>query len=502
MYRVTVINGEQETVIHSPYPDPIKLESGVIYNKVNEISTFSFVAYPDMELDAEFFPLTTLVKVFNTKTRKYEFEGRLLDPTDEFNSQGAITKRFECESELAYLHDTFLKYQQLKGKLGTVFQTVLNLHNELCEPHKHFEVGDISQVADLDVDFYTVPEISTYETIFDEIVKKNDLYIDYHNANGKHYINLYKDYGRQSDVDIAFTVNMVSLSKETQASNIITRLIPLGDRIARPDIKEKDIPQDRVTIESVNGGLMYLDDPILIQGDGSQAGFGVQMQPKIFEGVTDPATLKTLGNNFLAEQRQKLVLNVYKVEALNLFLIDLADDDYELGNYHRVHNKLIGIDEVLQIVGTTVDIVMPDNSQITIGDKWASLEDYQRDALEYRKRMWRFSEYTWRQNEINRLDIEEQERINQLQEEMLGEQERINDVQEGLISDLSTVQDKQAQTIADLDTVLRALDDKVQGSVANRITTLENFRNSMIRVIYGDTGYTGILTRLNNLENR
>src|SRR5699024_8816775 len=78
MYRVTVINGEQETVIHSPYPDPIKLESGVIYNKVNEISTFSFVSYPDMELDAEYFPLTTLIKVFNTKTRKYEFEGRYL----------------------------------------------------------------------------------------------------------------------------------------------------------------------------------------------------------------------------------------------------------------------------------------------------------------------------------------------------------------------------------------------------------------------------------------
>lgn len=489
MYRVTVINGEQETVIHSPYPDPIKLESGVIYNKVNEISTFSFVAYPDIELDAEYFPLTTLIKVFNTKTRKYEFEGRLLDPTDEFNSQGAITKRFECESELAYLHDTFLKYQQLKGKLSAVFQTVLNLHNQLCEPHKHFEIGDISQVADLDVDFYTVPEISTYETIFDEIVKKYDLYIDYHNADGKHYINLYKDYGRQSDVDIAFTVNMVSLSKETQASNIITRLVPLGDRIARPDIKEKDIPQDRVTIESVNGGLMYLDDPILIQGDGSQAGFGVQMQPKIFEGVTDPATLKTLGNNFLAEQRQKLVLNVYKVEALNLFLIDLADDDYELGNYHRVHNKLIGIDEVLQIVGTTVDIVMPDNSQITIGDKWASLEDYQRDALEYRKRMWRFSEYTWRQNEINRLDIEEQERINQIQEEMLEQQGT-------MIEQIEGIQEEQGNTLDSIEDLVLELGQAI-GNSGTGIKGSINYINK-VSLVNHEGRINNIITRLNN----
>ena len=243
---------------------------------------------------------------------------------------------------------------------------------------------------------------------------------------------------------------------------------------------------------------MYLDDPILIQGDGSQAGFGVQMQPKIFEGVTNPTTLKTLGNNFLAEQREKLVLNVYKVEALNLFLIDLADDDYELGNYHRVHNGLIGIDEVLQIVGTSVDIVLPSNSQITIGDKWASLEDYQRDALEYRKRMWRFSEYTWRQNEINRLDIEEQERINRLQEDMLLEQENMLEQQGLMISDIEGIQDEQANSLLSI----QGLVDQIGQEIGNSGTGIKGSINyiNKIDLVNINGRIANIITRLNALE--
>ena len=63
------------------------------------------------------------------------------------------------------------------------------------------------------------------------------------------------------------------MTRDIDPSEIITRLTPpLGARIASEDENATDASEARLTIESVNSGLPYIDRPDLISVFGIQGG--------------------------------------------------------------------------------------------------------------------------------------------------------------------------------------------------------------------------------------
>ena len=107
MYLVTIINNDVETVINEVSTNTNNRVSVTIKPGINTINSFTFTIYPNNQGYNLINPLSTLVKVLNTKTNKYEFIGRVLSPTHNMSSSGLISKRYICESELAYLLDTY-----------------------------------------------------------------------------------------------------------------------------------------------------------------------------------------------------------------------------------------------------------------------------------------------------------------------------------------------------------------------------------------------------------
>lgn len=453
MYSVEIHNSNESVEIHSPWPDDIKLEQAELQKALNSIATFEFMVMPDIVLEADYFALATKVSVYNMKTMSYDFKGRILDPEDVFDEDGYITKSFLAESELAYLKDSLTDYKQYDGYLHEVVPQILNIHNGITDDYQHFGLGKYAGLENLKVSFWTTPEMSTWEVILHEIAETYDLIFDYSEVDGKLRLNFYKSVGYLSETDIELAENLISMKKESKASDVITRLIPLGERIVREDIKDNDVPQDRVNISSVNGGLKYIDDPLL----QSQFGGLKKVGYKIFEGVIDPAELFNKGLEWRDEQRENLVLNLYEIEVLNLWLIDEAPEDFILGNYHRTINQLTGVDETLQIIGTTVDIIIPSgpgsNSKITIGDKWLSLEEYQKEALTYKRRLYKFEEQWFRQNEINRIEKEEIEEVNRVQAEEILKLEEVTTNQDVMIDDLQAITTSQGDMIAELSAI-------------------------------------------------
>ena len=453
MYSIEIHNGDETVEIHSPYPDDIKLEKAEIQRALNSISTLEFMVMPDIVLEAEYLTLSTKVTVYDTKTMSYRFKGRILDPEDVFDEDGYITKSFFAESELAYLKDSLTDYKKYDGYLHEVVPQILAIHNSMTDDYQHFSLGTYAGLENFKVSFWTTPEMSTWEVILYEIAETYDLIFDYSEIDGDLKLNFYKKVGELSETDIELAENLISMTKESKASDVVTRLIPLGERIVREDIKDNDVPQDRVDISSVNGGLKYIDDPLL------QAQFGglKKVGYKIFEGVVDPAELFNKGLEWRDEQRNNLVLNHYEIEVLNLWLIDEAPEDFVLGNYHRVINELNGVDETLQIIGTVEDLIIPSgpgsNSKITIGDKWLSLEEYQKEALIYKRRLYKFEEQWFRQNEINKIEKEEIEEVNRIQAEEILKLEEVTANQEVMIDDLQTITSNQGDMIAELSAI-------------------------------------------------
>ena len=68
------------------------------------------------------------------------------------------------------------------------------------------------------------------------------------------------------------------------------------------------------------------------------------------------------------------------MDAVDLSLIGLDIDNFEVGNSHQVINPVMNIDERLRIISKTTDINNPHDSSLKFGDKFKTLDEYQHDA--------------------------------------------------------------------------------------------------------------------------
>src|SRR5690625_2572414 len=100
MYKVSIFNDGIETTIHSPHINGHKLESGTVKKEINKIDSFNMSFHLNNPAHDQLKPFKTLVKVYNTKTRGYIFEGRVLNPNGRMKDDGLITYSYTCEGEL------------------------------------------------------------------------------------------------------------------------------------------------------------------------------------------------------------------------------------------------------------------------------------------------------------------------------------------------------------------------------------------------------------------
>lgn len=373
MYRVTIINDNEEIVIHSPYVSGVKLESGVIKKEINKIDSFEMSFYLNNPAHGKLKPFLTLVKVLNTKTNEYEFEGRVLSPTGRMDDSGLHEYSWVCEGELGYLHDSQQRHLEFRGNPRELFETILEYHNQQVEEYKHFEPGIMEVTTSTDnIYIYLSAERSTFEEIEDKILTRIGGELRIRKENGIRYLDVLQRVGEDKTTEIKIAKNLKSISQSVDPTEIITRLTPLGTRIESDNPDATDASQARLTIEEVNNGIPYIDRPDLI------AEFGIQGGAIVWDDITLPERLLSAGQKWINEQ--KIALYQYEIDAVDLSLIGLDIDNFEVGNSHQVINPVMNIDERLRIIGKTTDINNPQESSLKIGDKFKTLDEYQHDA--------------------------------------------------------------------------------------------------------------------------
>lgn len=380
MYKVTLVNDGVETVIHSPYVNGLKLAKGIIKKEINKIDSFNFGFYLNNPAYGKIKPLKTLIRVLNLKTGKYDFEGRVLGPTKNMDSSGIFDESYECEGELGYLHDSQQKHREFRGTPEELFREIIYYHNNQVEEYKRFEPGIVTVTDPNDyIYIYTSAEQDTFETIFDKLINRLGGELRIRKENGVRFLDYIDRIGEDKNTEIRLAKNLISITVDIDPTQIITRLTPLGMRIESEDETATDASPPRLTIESVNGGIPYIDSPELIQE------FGIQGRSVIWDDVTDPNILFSKGLDFL--KNQKTSYNQYQLSAADLFLIGLDPDNFEEGNTYPVINPVMGINERLRVIGKTIDINNPHRDTLTIGDKFKTLSEYQKDANQYSQKV-------------------------------------------------------------------------------------------------------------------
>lgn len=358
MYRVECINGNAVIILHENDQNSMRrLASCTFTEGVNNVGSCDFSLYAPHPAYDELHEMTTLIRITNTKTNAVEFEGRIAHISDcGMDSGGVVGKKCHCEGLLAYLYDTMQMYQNYENSTPTEFLNALkNHHNAQVSVEKQ-----ISSVY-CEVVGTTYSKTTAYRSTLDEI-KENlisrlggeialrrdgngDLVLYYFNDGGD---------GSAQTTKVELARNMVSLKQDVDATEIITRLIPLGAQI-------NDETAERLTLSTDTYPTPWIDDTT------AMAKYGVIVGTVEFDDITVESNLLTAGQAALANNNA--VKYSYQAEVLDLSTIDLDEHPFRAGNSYEFVNRMMGFDEILRLQSRTVDIYEPYKPRITIGEK-------------------------------------------------------------------------------------------------------------------------------------
>jgi hypothetical protein len=473
MYAVYIQQGpnQSQTMIHSPTVDELKIFETKIVKNVDAIDSFGFSIYPNNPAYNQLNYLTTLVEVWNEESQVQLFKGRVLEPSEEMDSEGKIMKEIVCEGELAYLHDSLQKWGKWQNMTpAQFFSALIAEHNSQVEPYKQFTVGNVDVTNTTDnVYRYTDDDADTYDTIKDKLIDRlgGELQIRY--VEGVRYIDYLQQTGSVGTQRIELSVNLKSISRNIDPSELITVLKPLGNRLESEE-ENADASDPRLTIASVNDGSIYLRDESKI------AQFGIRSAAVVWDDVTQAGILRTRGLQFLANQKTALVR--YQIDTVDLAPLDLTVDSFRCGWTYPVFNPLMGIDEGLRVINQTIDINDPTGSVLGIGDKFLTQEQYNLMSVKQAKIAQGLENQIVAQGRsigtlrTNLEDTEErltilQNQVNNGTGEVQNQISAILDEMQLIIGDMQDIADSvpTAQTMQDIQTAISNLNDFMDAQI-------------------------------------
>ena len=376
MFVVNLINDKIKTTIHDRKE---KLKSGNVVQGINTIDSFSFTILPSNKGFNSIFDFTTLVEVYNQNKKRYEFQGRVLCSNPDMAENGLISKTVTCESFFGFLCDSQQPYVEEKNWTVTGFLThVITEHNRQVETYKHFKIGDITVTDPNDNLYMGIQRENTWKTIQEKLIGKLGGEIRFRVVDDEIYIDYLDKIGVTRATTIELSKNMKSITKEVNPAEYITRLIPLGCKLSKEETSVDEEgntttqtveTEERLDISKVNGGKNYIDFTAGIEAYGIHVGY------VIYDDVTDEMNLLNKGRKWFEDNSRVQVK--YSVKALDLSLIGLDIDDFEVHNYHPIINPLLGINDTARVIKKTIDVCEEVQSSFEIGDNFKTLTEVQ-----------------------------------------------------------------------------------------------------------------------------
>ena len=324
---------------------------------LNKAGTATFTMPPDHPNYDSFIAYRTPVEIY--RDGLLVFRGRVLYPEDKFNKE----RTFTCEGERGFFHDAVMRPYLHQDGPGAVFAVVIEAYNAQVEEFKQFALGDVTVT---DPNGYIRIENTTAEQVsdtLDKLVERCGGYIVFTtNAEGKRTVNWYAELNYRSSQIITFGDNLLDFARSDSSPELATVIIPYGAQVETEDEADKG---RRVTIESVNDGLDFIQDYDAV------ALRGVIARPVYWDDVTEPENLLLKAQAYLAKSRN--IITGLKLTALDLSDLDKNIDTFQVGDLIRVRSKPHGVDEDFLLTERSVDLLNPAKGSVTLGKENASL---------------------------------------------------------------------------------------------------------------------------------
>lgn len=370
-----------DEIIHSPYPNAVKIASGRITQR-QITHSFRFEVNRDSYAWDNFKPFLSTIRVFNSETGIKVFHGRAVTPIQSMDASGSTRTQFVAEDRTAYFNDTTqLAYYQEGNSVGAFLSKVITIHNSMLpnSPEKHFKLGNVTvQDFNEDMEKYINDGDNTLDVIKKKLIDQLGGYLLLREEVGGLYIDYLETVGEVTQTRFILGRNLKTYSREIDPSEVKTVIMPLGAEVELPDDATddnlKEMGTKRINIASVNGGSL------LIRHEGLIEEFGEHVRSVVFDDVKEPSALKVKGEEY-ADSQIAAMLN-YKITPLDLSL--KSGDQYEafgaieLYNWYQIYMPIFNSYETLQVVQVEIDIIDFMTCGIQVASREVTLSDYRR----------------------------------------------------------------------------------------------------------------------------
>lgn len=350
MYTIKAFVDGKEYMLHNPRVKNLMVGNPYFEVGDNVNGQAEFSVYPTH-------PFYKYVKKLTTDVIFYKdgvevFAGRVLYDDEELNG----TKKVFVEGELAYLCDS-IQRQAVYHNISVVnyLKALLDNHNSQVEKRKQFALGRVS-VTDPNDSLYRYSNYETTRvTLKDKLISRLGGHLVIRKEAGVRYLDYLNDsdYYTKCSQEIRFGKNLLDFSKNIDASDLVTCLIPLGKKLDESSIEGLE---ERLTIKSVNGGVDYVSD------DNAVATYGKIYATQTWDDVTVPENLLKKAKEYLKKtQYEKMVL---EIKAIDLNLTNTDVEEIKVGSMVRCVSAPNGLDAEFPV--TKLKIYISDFQKNTI----------------------------------------------------------------------------------------------------------------------------------------
>lgn len=345
-----------DQLVYDNRHDEYKLLALESTSGLNKGGTATITMPPNHPAYNSFVGHKTLVEIY--KDRALVWRGRALYPSDDFYKRRTIT----CEGERCFLRDATMRPYIFQDGPAAIFEQLVNIYNSQVEAFKQFKVGTCDVT---DPNNYVRLESSSAEQVLDTIdklVERCGGYITFTtNTDGDRVINWRAQLNYVNNQAIEFGENLLDYARTDANTDLVTVVIPYGAMIENEDGTEGG----RVTIESVNDGLDFIQDYDAVYLRG------VISRPVYWDDITEPANLLRKAQQYLNEKKN--AITALTLSAFDLATLDQNFDTFQVGDLVRVRSKPHGVDTDFLLEERTENHLNPAGGSVTLGKELRSL---------------------------------------------------------------------------------------------------------------------------------
>lgn len=356
--RFTIYAGDE--IIYDPYlaSSGYAAISPTLTVELNKSGSLEFVLPPGSTGYDSITKLKTIIRVYRDDTLL--FKGRVINDERDFYNR----KRVYCEGALSFFIDSQMRPYHYNSSVASFLNTVIENHNSHVDNDKKFTVGTVSVTDPIGPRTRESSEYrSTLDVLNNELVEVFGGFLRVRESQGENVIDYIGEYGTTSSQTIEFGKNLLDLTEHISAEGIYTVLIPLGEEIKNNDGEVTG----RLTIAEVNNNKDYLEDAAGVNL------FGRIEAVSIWDEVSNPSLLKTLGQNLLANGIESSVK--LTIKAIDYRMISQTEASFELGEMVRVISEPHNINTEFQVTKITYDISNPDQTTYEFGADYHTLTE-------------------------------------------------------------------------------------------------------------------------------